>query len=79
MGVVDEAIENGVRDGRISDQFMPVIDGELAGHDGRGASMPVVENFQEIAPLLGRERRQAPVIQDQSGLFPDFGLGTFLI
>src|SRR6266852_6041033 len=27
--------------------------------------MPVVEDFQEIAPLLGRERRQAPVIQDQ--------------
>ena len=27
--------------------------------------MPVIEDFQEIAPLLGRERRQAPVIQDQ--------------
>src|SRR5215207_5055485 len=27
--------------------------------------MSVVEDFQEIAPLLGRERRQAPVIQDQ--------------
>ena len=25
--------------------------------------MPVVEDFQEMAPLLGRERRQAPVIQ----------------
>jgi hypothetical protein len=25
--------------------------------------MPVVEDFQEIAPLLGREWRQAPVIE----------------
>jgi hypothetical protein len=27
--------------------------------------MPVVEDFQEIAPLLGREWGQAPVIEDQ--------------
>src|SRR5215210_9275185 len=56
MSVVDEAIQDGIRNGRIADQFVPVIDGKLAGHDGRGASMPVVENFQEIARLLGRER-----------------------
>ena len=27
--------------------------------------MPVIKDFQEIAPLLGREWRQAPVIKDQ--------------
>src|SRR6185437_2170901 len=65
MGVVDEPIEDGVCDSRVADQLVPVIDGKLAGDEGRGASVPVVENFQEIAPLLGRERRQTPIIQDQ--------------
>ena len=64
MGVVDEPIQDGVGDGRIGDQFVPVLDGQLAGHDGGRASMPVVENLQEIALLLGRERRQAPVVED---------------
>lgn len=27
--------------------------------------MPVIEDVQETAPLLGRERLQAPIIQDQ--------------
>jgi hypothetical protein len=65
MGVVHESIQDGIRDGLIADQFVPVLDGELAGHDGGGASMPVVEDLQEITPLLGCERRQTPVIQDQ--------------
>jgi energy-coupling factor transporter ATP-binding protein EcfA2 len=65
MGVVDEMIQDGVGDGRIANQFVPMIHGELAGDDGRGASMPVIEDVQETAPLLGRERRQASIIQDQ--------------
>ena len=65
MGVVHELIQDGIRDGLIADQFVPVLDGELAGHDGGGASLPVVEDLQEITPLLGSERRQTPVIQDQ--------------
>jgi hypothetical protein len=65
MGVVDEPIKDGICDSRIADQFVPVVDGELAGHDGRGASMAVVEDLQEIAPLVGREWGEAPVIEDQ--------------
>jgi hypothetical protein len=38
MGIVDEPIKNGIRDGRTADQFVPVIDGELARDDRRGAS-----------------------------------------
>ena len=65
MGVVDEPIQDGVGDGRIGDQFVPVLYGELAGHDGGGASMPVVEDLQEITLMVGCERRQAPVIQSR--------------
>ena len=65
MGVVHESIQDGIRDGLIADQFVPVLDGELAGHDGGGASVPVVEDLQEITPLLGCERRQTPVIDSR--------------
>ncbi len=40
MGVVNEPIEDRVGDGRVADQFVLVIDGKLAGHDGRGQREP---------------------------------------
>src|SRR5262249_11420292 len=65
MGVVDEPIQDGIRDGRIANQFVPMLDGELADDDGGGASMAVVESLQEIASLLGGEWGQTPIVQDQ--------------
>ena len=65
VGVVDEAVEDGVGDGRIADDLVPVIDGQLAGHDGRAAAVPIVDDLEEIAALLGRQRREAPVVEDQ--------------
>src|SRR6266567_5772405 len=63
--VVNEAVENGVRDGGISDDLVPVIDRHLAGDDGRSALMAVVDDFEEIAPLLAGERGEAPVVEDE--------------
>jgi hypothetical protein len=34
VGIVDETIENGVGDGGIGDNLVPVIDRYLAGDDG---------------------------------------------
>ena len=34
VGVVDEPVEDGVGDRGVADHFVPVIDGELAGHNG---------------------------------------------
>jgi hypothetical protein len=31
---VDEPVEDGVGDGRVGDGLVPLLDGELAGHDG---------------------------------------------
>jgi hypothetical protein len=36
---------------------MPVLDGQLAGHDGRARAMAVVEHLQQIAPV--RDSRPA--------------------
>ena len=42
------AIEDGIGQGRIADGFVPVLDGQLAGDDGRGAAVAVFEDFQEV-------------------------------
>jgi hypothetical protein len=65
MGVVDDAIEDGVGQGRIADQIMPSIDRDLAG-DQRGTSaVPFLGDLQEVAALFRTERFQPPIVQDQ--------------
>jgi hypothetical protein len=65
MCVVDEAVEDGVGDGGVGDDLVPVIDRDLAGDDGRSALMAVVDDFEEIAPLLAGERGEAPIVEDE--------------
>ena len=65
MCAVHEAVEDAVGDGRIGDHFMPVLDVDLAGHDRRAASLPVVEDLQEIAALIRRQMAEAPVGDDE--------------
>jgi len=33
MGVMNQAIEDGIGDGRVADMFMPVLDRQLTGND----------------------------------------------
>jgi hypothetical protein len=60
--VVHDAIENGIGDGGIADDFVPVLDGKLTGDDGRAP--PVFHDLQQIAALLGEHWREPPVIKD---------------
>src|SRR3990170_4575852 len=63
MGVVDDPIEDRVGKRRGGDGAMPVGDRELAGDEGAGLVEPVVDDFQEVAAELLRERSQAEVIE----------------
>ena len=63
--VVDETVEDGVGDGGIGDDLVPVIDRHLAGDDGRSALMPVVDDLEQIATLFAGERSEAPVVEDE--------------
>ena len=58
MRGVHEAVEDGIGDGRIDDDLVPVIDGELTGHDGRAAAVAIVDDFEQVAALLRGQRRQ---------------------
>jgi hypothetical protein len=46
MGVVDKPVQHGVRDRRIADDLVPVIDRHLAGDDGRAALVAIVHDLQ---------------------------------
>lgn len=55
VGIVDDAIEDGVGIGGIVDNLMPAVDGDLAGDDGRSAAISFFEYLEEIAPGAGVE------------------------
>jgi hypothetical protein len=65
VGVVDEAVEDGVGERRIADDIVPVFDRDLAGDDGGGAAVAIVDDFEQVAALVGGHRREPPVIEDE--------------
>ena len=65
MGVVDEAVEDGVGVGRVADDLVPFVDGNLAGQDGRAAAVAFFEDLVEIAAGAGIERIEPPIIENE--------------
>jgi hypothetical protein len=65
VGIVDEAVENGVGVGRITDNVVPFVDWELAGDDCRSSPVAFFGNFEEVMSCSGIERFEAPVIKDE--------------
>src|SRR5215211_3000394 len=62
VGIVHEAIEDGIGDGGIADE---VLDRQLTGHDGRAASVPILHDLQEVTALLDEHRSEPPVVEDE--------------
>ena len=46
---MNETIQDGVGNRRISDVVVPVFDGELAGNQGGADAMPIFNDLQEVA------------------------------
>ena len=65
MGVVDEAVEDGVGVGRVADDLVPFVDRDLAGEDGRAAAVAFFEDFVEIAAGAGVEGIETPIVEDE--------------
>ena len=65
MGVVDEAVEDGIGVGGITDHFMPSGDGELAGDERRAAPISVLEDFEQMVTGVAIERFEPPVVEDE--------------
>ena len=52
MGVVDDAVEDGVGDSGLTDHVVPLSNRQLGGNQSRFAPVALFEDFQEIEALL---------------------------
>ena len=50
--VVEQPVEDGVAEGGIADDIVPVLDGDLAGEQGATAGIAVVEDLEEVVSSL---------------------------
>src|SRR6202142_3608981 len=65
IGVMNDAVEDGVCERGYPDQIVPAVDGNLAGDDERALVVTILDDLQQIARLVGRERLRTPVIEDE--------------
>ena len=52
VGVVEDPVEDGVPEGGVANDIVPVLDGELGGEDGSAAGVAVVEDLEQIVAAL---------------------------
>ncbi|MCS3730865.1 hypothetical protein FHR88_005945 [Bradyrhizobium betae] len=62
---MNETIQDGVAQGGVADNVVPMFDGDLAGDDGRGATVAIIEDLQQVAPFGRIENRQTPIIENE--------------
>ena len=65
MSVVEQPVEDGVAEGWIADDIVPVVDGDLAGEERAAAGVAVVEDLEEVVPALARVQSEPPVVEDE--------------
>src|SRR5438128_7754215 len=65
MGAMDDAVENGVSQGGVANDFMPAIDRDLAGDQQGSPVVAIVEDLEQITTLFGIERFRPPIVDDQ--------------
>ena len=58
-----EPVKNGVRQCRLTDRRVPVIDRKLTGYEGGPMPVPIIQQFQQIAAMFVGQRGQPPIIQ----------------
>jgi len=65
VGVVDDAVEDGVGERRVADHAMPAVDRKLTGDQGGAAPVAVLDDLEQVVTLLGAERLETPVVEDE--------------
>ena len=65
IGVVHDAVQDGIGEGGLADDLVPGADRELAGDQGRSVGVAVLEDLQQVATLIWAEAVRSPVVEDQ--------------
>jgi hypothetical protein len=51
VSIMNEAVQDGVAEGGITYDVVPMFDGNLTGDDGRGATVAIVKDLEKVAPF----------------------------
>jgi hypothetical protein len=65
VGVVHDAVEDGVCERWLADYVVPCVQRQLAGDDCRSCSIAVFDDFHEIAALRSGQPIRPPVVEDE--------------
>jgi hypothetical protein len=65
MGIVDEAVQNGVGVSGVANDLMPGRQRELGCDDRRSTAIPLFEDFEQIVTGAGVERLEAEVVENE--------------
>lgn len=80
MGIVNQAVADGIGVGGVGDVLVPPLLRDLAGDDRGASAITILEHLEKIAPLRVGDRCHRPVIEDQDvdlgELGEDAGVGA---
>ena len=62
---MNDAVQNGVGQSGNADQVVPAVHGNLACDDDGALVVAILDDFEEIARLVGVERLRAPVVENE--------------
>lgn len=65
MGMMQDAITDGIGQCRMPQVVVPEGWGKLARDDGRPEIVAILEDFEQILALLVSDRREAPVVKHE--------------
>ena len=65
VGIVDDAIQDGVGVGGLADEPVPCLHRRLAGDDGGAPAVALLNDLQEVLAGWGVERPKAEIVQNE--------------
>src|ERR1700730_3576275 len=65
VGVVNEAVEDGVGVGGICDDLVPLVDGQLAGDERRSSTISLFDDLEEFVTRLRVDGLQGKIVDDE--------------
>lgn len=65
MGIVQEAVEDGVGEGCFADVIVPVVDRELTGDQGRAQTIAILDDFHPVVTLGRSEFLYPRIIENE--------------
>ena len=63
VSVVNDAVEDGVGEGRIADYVVPLGDGNLTGDQEGMEVVPILDDFEQIAALFCSQDLRSKIVQ----------------